>query len=202
MTVFLRMVLGMMLICIISTTACTEGGGANYHFSKGITGHEVLYMEDSFMAEEATMAWVKKNIPESVEKLEHMKAHDPEKYYETVQELTMTTGYLKEIKLFAPRMYKQLLRATALELTSYEIARGINAATDPKNRLEATRKLKQVLTEIFQIRQREGEREISRLLKEIEAMKKRIEYRRRNEAQIIDKRMKSLISPEYHDLEW
>ncbi|MCG8636842.1 MAG: hypothetical protein MI863_23625 [Desulfobacterales bacterium] len=114
----------------------------------------------------------------------------------------MTIEYLTEIKSFSPDMYNQLVLAETLEIKSLKIARDIASTASQEDRLAKSEELKRILTEIFQIRQRERELEINQLAKEIDEMKKRVENRNLHKDKIIDRRFNELINPEYRDLDW
>ena len=193
------MTLNMMLICVIFSTAYAKDRNC---FPENLARPDAVSADEGYMTESATMEWLKKNMPEAVEELAYMEKHNPSVFYDTLDDLSMTVEYLEDVKLHSQDMYEQLLRAETLEIKSYKIAREINSATDPKTRHGAEAELKRMLTEIFQIRQHESELEIKQLAKEIESMKKRLQFRRGNKDKIIDRRMKTLVSTESQDLEW
>ena len=193
----------MTLICIFSTPIFSkESIGSENGYPGDIIFSETGFAGGSLLSEADTVNWLKKNIPEAVEELKYMEKNDPEEYFLTIQDLSMTIEYLTEIKSFSPDMYNQLVLAETLEIKSLKIARDIASTASQEDRLAKSEELKRILTEIFQIRQRERELEINQLAKEIDEMKKRVENRNLHKDKIIDRRFNELINPEYRDLDW
>jgi len=102
-------------------------------------------------------------------------------------------SYLSEVRDSNQFLYQELMRERDMEARTHELAMGIRKAEKDAEREKLTSELRNVLTEIFELKQANRQHEIEQLSKQLTELKSRLDERESLKADIIDSRIKDLL---------
>lgn len=102
-------------------------------------------------------------------------------------------SYLSEVRDSNQFLYQELVREREMEARTHELAMRIRQAEKEADREKLTSELRNVLTDIFELKQDNRQHEIEQLSKQLTELKSRLEERESLKADIIDSRIKDLL---------
>lgn len=139
--------------------------------------------------------------PYRLKRLEGARERSPHEYMGILQESFFEMRRVQELQRTDPEAYESMKKERSLEMESFEIGEQIRATEDPAKRDELKAKLKPILAELFDLREKHKDQEIKRLEKELNRLKEQVERRRKNKDAIVERRLREL-SGEQLDDEW
>ncbi|MEW6041931.1 MAG: hypothetical protein AB1633_10450 [Elusimicrobiota bacterium] len=134
------------------------------------------------------------------ELLELKKKH-PAIYKKIIASEIKRQRLLSEMKETKPEIYNKLQKVQQLEKKTKELAKQYLATSQQERKAELKIEMRNILSELFDLREEKYNIEIKELEEEINRLKDRINKRKGNKEKIIDKRLESLTSEQEY-LEW
>jgi hypothetical protein len=138
--------------------------------------------------------------PRGLEDLRRARATEPERFRDMIGRAFDLMRRVERIKRENPQRYQALLRQRELEQQSFELARQIREG-EAKQKDVLKGKLKQVLADLFDLREEERDHEISEMTERLERMKETARQRREGKDAIVENRLKEITDENEH-LRW
>ena len=151
--------------------------------------------------EDEALRYMEKNRPEEFERLTRLKKRNPLMYQGILGRIIRGIHFLEDLKKEDPERYKRVVHIKELEQESRRLAEKYEEIDDPEEKETIKTDLKNLLSDIFDLRQKEREVEIERLRKELERLQEKIIRRRENKETIVNRRLKEMTG-EADYLQW
>jgi len=103
-------------------------------------------------------------------------------------------AYLGSLQNQNQRLYEELMRERDMEMRTHQLAQAIHQADTAEQRAEHEQELRQILTEIFELKQANREKEIVQLEKQLKELQSRLEDRESLKGDIIESRINDLLN--------
>ena len=161
---------------------------------------------DAANDEAKVMHFVRTQVPEAVPLLKELKekknADEPEAYPDALNAYQDLMNRYEELKNENAPDAEKLIKNKRLEVKAELLAREIKAGGDGKV-LDAKRaQLRDMLSEVFDLRIEEAQKELQRLEKEAAELRQNLGKRKQNKAKIVERRMNELTAVEGEEMEW
>jgi uncharacterized protein YicC (UPF0701 family) len=130
-----------------------------------------------------------------------IKGADPGRYNHGLLENYRIMMDLKALAKVDSEAYKDSLRAIQLEDESMKLSKQYRKASDDQEKGQITKKLKTVLSELFDLREKERSRRIKQLEQELARLKESLNNRKKNKDTIVQQRIDE-ITGKKENLEW
>jgi hypothetical protein len=92
------------------------------------------------------------------------------------------------------RLYEELVRERDMEMRTHQLAQAIQAATTEEAREQHQAELRDILTEIFELKQANRQKEIEQLEQQLKELQSRLEDREALKEDIIESRLNDLLN--------
>ena len=102
-------------------------------------------------------------------------------------------SYLSEVRDSNQFLYQELMREREMEARTHQLAMRIRQEEQEAGREKLTSELRNVLTEIFELKQENRQHEIEQLSQQLSKLTARLEEREALKADIIESRVKDLL---------
>jgi hypothetical protein len=145
-----------------------------------------------------------REIQQAARELKSIKEENLVKMQEKLkQELEMANLYNKErlLRIIDEKYHEDNAKMAELEEKCYEIAALHKESKDVEKQRRLETDLKSAITELFDLREAEREREMKQLETDLTQMKAKLAQRRANKTQIVQKRFEQLLGKK-DDLNW
>ena len=139
--------------------------------------------------------------PLEVKHLTKLKRINPEEYREILLHAWKEHQFLKRLKKEDPDKYQQVKQRQELERMSRKLAREYRQSDDEQHKKTIKSELRDIIDELFDLREAEKEEEIFRLEKELNKMKKIVKKRQANKKEILNKHLHKLLGIDEY-LDW
>lgn len=149
---------------------------------------------EGFFSEERVMEVIKKHDPVFAKKVAGMREATPAKYKVVMQLSGKLLGAVKMQQ--DENLEKDAVRALALEFESKELSLAYNKASEA-DRKGIKDKLKNVLSELFDLKSKGQELRVKHMEGEIGRLKKNLDKRKANKGKIVDQRLDQLTGEGY-----
>jgi flagellar capping protein FliD len=103
-------------------------------------------------------------------------------------------AYLGSLQNQNQRLYQELMREREMEMRTHQLAQAIHQTETADQRAAHERELRQVLTEIFELKQANREKEIEELDKQLKDLQSRLDDRESLKEDIIESRLNDLLN--------
>jgi len=103
-------------------------------------------------------------------------------------------AYLGSLQNQNQRLYQELMREREMEMRTHQLAQAIHQTETADQRAAHERELRQVLTEIFELKQANREKEIEQLDKQLKDLQSRLDDRESLKEDIIESRLNDLLN--------
>jgi hypothetical protein len=147
------------------------------------------------------LSFIQKNMPSTYQSLMEIKGADPGRYNHGLLENYRIMMDLKALAKVDSEAYKDSLRAIQLEDESMKLSKQYRKASDDQEKGQITKKLKTVLSELFDLREKERSRRIKQLEQELARLKESLNNRKKNKDTIVQQRIDE-ITGKKENLEW
>ncbi len=144
--------------------------------------------------EEAVLEHVKATYPEErYQKLLDLKDTRPAIYNRLLQKAYQEIEYLERLKERDPEMYEAMKEKRELEIQTKQLVDQYKNTENEAEKEKLKNQISELLNKIFDIRQKNREKEIERLEKRLAEAKENNEKRLQNKEEIIAERLKDLL---------
>ncbi len=147
------------------------------------------------------ISFIQKYMPSNYEMLREIKEADPGRYNQILLENYRIMTELKELAKIDTEAYKDSLKAIKLEDESIRLAKQYRKATGEDEKGQITKKLKTILNELFDLREKERARRIKQLEQELTRLKESLNSRKKNKDTIVQQRIDELTGKK-ENLQW
>lgn len=103
-------------------------------------------------------------------------------------------AYLGSIQNQNQRLYQELMREREMEMRTHQLAQAIHRAESDDEREAHEKELRDILTEIFELKQANREKEIDQLEQQLKELQSRLEDRESLKKDIIESRLNDLLN--------
>ncbi|MFN3966716.1 MAG: hypothetical protein ACK4JE_03340 [Endomicrobiia bacterium] len=159
---------------------------------------------------------IKQEEPGYYKDLMGLKENKPEIYRKLISDEIKKRKFLNELKKRNPQLWKNIIKANELEKKTKELAGLYKTATNFERKAELKSELRNLLSELFDLRQENYKTEINELenriahlkseekhkteIEELETrlkeLKSKIEERKQNKKKIVERQLENLIAGE------
>ena len=154
------------------------------------------------LTEPEIIAFVEQHMPHMLQRLNRLRAVEPDEYHEHLREIAHHIAGYREMQEVAPEIAKALLRSRQVEQECHALAERIHETDDERERGELTTRLRAMLEEVFDLRLKRPELQIRRMEREIEEIRAAIEKRKENREAIVERRLQEMVGREDDALGW
>ncbi|MEQ8186871.1 MAG: hypothetical protein ABRQ39_02775 [Candidatus Eremiobacterota bacterium] len=147
------------------------------------------------------LSFIQKYMPSNYETLGEIKEVDPGRYNQILLENYRIMTDLRELANIDGEAYKDSLKAIKLEDESIKLARKYRKAREEEEKGQISKKLKSILSELFDLREKERARRIKQLEQELARLKESLNNRKKNKDTIVQQRMDELTGKK-ENLQW
>ena len=147
------------------------------------------------------LSFIQKNMPSTYESLMEIKGADPGRYNHALLENYRIMTDLKHLAAADNEAYKDSLRAIQLEDESMKLSKQYRKTSGEQEKGQITKKLKTVLSELFDLREKERAKRIKQLEQELARLKESLNNRKKNKDTIVQQRIDELTGKK-ENLEW
>ena len=165
-------------------------------------GDEEHDEEEMELNEEQILVFIAKHLPHVRKKLASIKKKNPEEYEEHLWHLAEAIEHYNHLREEQPDRAAAHLAVLKLESECQGLAHTINTAEGKAQREALKKQLREKLSQTFDLRMKERERELSQLEAEVAEIKALLLKRSKNRDRIIDRRLQELTAGDDEDLEW
>lgn len=146
---------------------------------------------------EKAIAWLKENEPTRLERLGELKQQRPDEHERAMNQVAMEVRDLLAMKQNDPKRYERRMSQRKLDYRANELAEKIVGS---KQDTAAERKeLKDVLGQLFDLREEDREQELKRLEEELVRLKETMAKRRASKDKLVERRMEDMLG---EGMEW
>jgi len=146
-------------------------------------------------------AWLKDNEPETFRALMQIQSEGRrEEVMRIMSEAGSRMREMAELKQRDPKGYERMVELRRAERESMELAEQARRAP-PEEREAASKKLKENLSRLFDLREENRARELTELKRRVEALEKALVERKTSKERIVEKRRRELMG-EKVDEDW
>lgn len=150
---------------------------------------------------EKVVGWLEENEPETLEKLERLREHNPEAYYHFLRETFEKMMHMAEMQKRDPEGYKRMTEIRKLDRLVWELAEKHKHADSAEQKAEIAAKLEKTLSRMFDLKQAQHKAEIENLEKEVAKLKEIYDTNQQNKEAIIKERLRKLTGKN-HSFDW
>ena len=191
-------------LCLLQTaTFAIEEESSPYDIAQaplpGGPPHPPPVLSDKQKSE--VLSFIQKNMPSNYQSLMEIKGVDPGRYDHAILENYRIMMELKDLAKVDSEAYKDSLRAIQLEDESMKLSKQYRKASGEQEKGQITKKLKTVLSELFDLREKERARRIKQLEQELARLKESLNNRKKNKDTIVQQRIDELTGKK-ENLEW
>ena len=143
--------------------------------------------------EKEILEMIKKENPAEVEELMLLKKERPIEFKKILIQRQHELEWLEQLKETYPERYEQKKKGHSLERQSHQLAEKFRASNDEKEKAKIKNDLSDVLSELFDIREKDREEEMKQLNEKLEHLKSVLAERKKKKKEIVDRRLQELI---------
>jgi len=130
-----------------------------------------------------------------------LRKRHPQTYKKVILGEIKKLQFMTEMRESNPEVYKKLLKVTELENKVNDLAKLYSAAENNERKAELKNEIKNLLSELFELKEEKYNIELNELENQIKTLKSKISKRKENKEKIIGKRLENLMSSD-ETLEW
>ncbi len=144
-------------------------------------------------------SWLKDNEPETYRKLTELQASGRrEEAQQILGQAAPRMRELNELKQRDPKALEKMQELRHLERESMTQAEQARSAA-PEDREAASKKLKETLSKLFDLREESRQRELTELKRRVEALEKALGERKSGKDRIVERRRRELLGEKSED---
>ncbi|MCU0645040.1 MAG: hypothetical protein MUC94_12360 [bacterium] len=143
--------------------------------------------------EQEILERIKKENPEQAKELMFFKKEQPLRFKQFLIQRQHEFERLEELKERDPERFEQKKKEQFLEQQSRQLAEKFRASKDEKEKAKIKSDLSIVLSELFDLREKDREEEMKLLNEKLETLKSVLNERKQKKKEIIDRRLQELI---------
>lgn len=143
--------------------------------------------------EQEILEQIKKENPDEVKELMQIKKDRPIEYRKILIQRQYEFERLDELKERDPERYEQKRKEQSLEYRSFQLAEKFRESKDEKEKSKIKNDLSVVLSDLFDLREKDREEEIKHLNEKLENLKSVLAERKKKKKEIVDRRLQELI---------
>ncbi len=147
------------------------------------------------------ISFIQKYMPSNYETMREIKEADPGRYNQMLLENYRIMTEIKELAKIDTEAHKDSLKAVKLEDESIKLSKQYRKATGEDEKGQITKKLKTILNELFDLREKERTRRIKQLEQELTRLKESLNKRKKNKDTIVQQRLDELTGKK-ENLQW
>jgi len=144
------------------------------------------------------MNFLKQTQPSLYQKAVILRKSDPTKFNSLIRAAAPNFRRLEFMRKYDPKLFHYTLTDLQLTHRSYSLAWQLKKPLNPSKARQLRTKLRQVVTEQFNLRQKIRQHIINRLLKRVAALKSQLTQRSKNKHTIITDRIEQLTGKRLH----
>lgn len=148
-----------------------------------------------------TLEFIQEFSPDRAEHLKKLEKRSPAEYNDILMKAFRQMTELTELKKTNPDIYNEIIKRNKLESQSMDLSKQFRETEDAKKKEELKIQLQTTLAELFDLREKEKEREIKKLETQLNELKNMYQKRKENKATIIEDRLKELLG-EKEAMKW
>ena len=133
--------------------------------------------------------------------LEDLKAKSPNRYERKIQRLYREYVFLKRLEEEEPQRYKEAIDLRRQSARAEQLAGKYKKSGNEAERAQVLTELKQILNNVFDLREKERFAEIDRIRTRLERLQKEMKERRENKSEIVENHLNKIIGKD-HLYEW
>ncbi|MEW6555919.1 MAG: hypothetical protein AB1349_01020 [Elusimicrobiota bacterium] len=161
-----------------------------------------LYAQEvSVREEQQILEATKMEDPQLYSDLIKLQKKQPRVYRRLVSDELKKRKFLDELKKTKPEIYEKIVRINSLEKKTRDLVQLYKAADSNERKAELKLDLKNVLTELFELKQDRYRIELQSLENQIKEINTKLEKRTQNKEKIINRRLEELLISE-EELDW
>ena len=143
--------------------------------------------------EQEILEKIKKENPNELEKLMQLKKDRPIEFRKILIQRQHEFERLEDLKERDPERYEQKKKEQFLEQQSRQFAEKFRTSNDEKEKTKIKNDLLVVLSELFDLREKDREEEIKLLNEKLEQLKLVLAERKKKKKEIVDRRLQEMI---------
>lgn len=148
-----------------------------------------------------TLEFIQEFSPDRAEHLKKLEKRSPAEYNDILTKAYRQMTELTELKKTNPDIYADIIKRNKLESQSMDLAKQFRETEDTQKKEELKTQLQTMLAELFDLREKEKEREIKKLETQLNELKNMYQKRKENKTTIIEDRLKELLG-EKEAMKW
>ena len=133
--------------------------------------------------------------------LENLKNENPDRYGRKIQRLYREYVFLKRLEEEEPQRYQEAIDLRKLSARADKLAEKYKKSDNDTERKQLKTDLKQILTNVFDLREKERFAEIDRIRTRLERLQTEMKERRENKNEIVENHLNKIIGKD-HLYEW
>jgi hypothetical protein len=155
--------------------------------------HMIYEKDITAEQEKEILEKIKKENPDEVEELMLLKKERPIEFRKILIQRQYELERLEELKERDPGRYEQKIKEHSLERQSRQLTEKFRENNDEKEKARIKNDLSVVLSELFDLREKDREEEIKHLNQKLEHLKSVLAERKKKKKEIVDRRLQELI---------
>jgi len=147
------------------------------------------------------LAWLRTEEPEEFRRLMDLRERDSALFAEVMQDRLREWQHLRRLKRNDPELAEKLKRERDMDREAIGLGEAYRNAETGEEKEEIRAALKQLLSELFDLRESHRKARVREVEKELEELRRVLKERRENKESIIQKRLEQLTGENAH-LNW
>jgi len=136
---------------------------------------------------------IKKENPEEAKELMIIKKEKPIEFKKILIQRQHEIKQLAQLKESDPERYEQKKKQHSLERQSRQLAEKFHTSDNEKEKTKIKNDLADILSELFDLREKDREEEMKQLTQKLEHLKSVLAERKKKKKEIVDRRLQELI---------
>ncbi|MFQ5864558.1 MAG: hypothetical protein ACE5IW_04940 [bacterium] len=143
--------------------------------------------------EREALAFLEELAPFRLKHIRRLKQHRPEQYHRVLVEVLERQRMLLDLEIDDPERAELIKKQIQLENRTEELAHTFRMSEDETEKAQLEKDLRSALSELFDLRELEKQREIERLEKQLKELKNMVKKRKDHRGEIIQKRLDQML---------
>jgi len=154
----------------------------------------MMYEKDiSPEQEKELLETIKKENPEEVKELMLLKKENPIEFRKILIQRQYEIQRLSELKERDPERYEYKKKQQALERQSRQLVKKYRIGKDEKAKAKIKKELSSVLSQLFDLREKDREEEIKHLTEKLDHLKSVLAERKKKKQEIVERRVQEML---------
>lgn len=170
-------------------------------FSQKVDQPEEIPEKISIKDEQEVLDTIKLESPAQYKDLVELKKKHPKIYKRLIRNEFKRYKRLMDLRKTKPELFEKIIKIGQLERKTRDLARQYKETDSAERKAELKAELKNLLLELFELRQERYKAELMELEKQIKELSSKIKKRSENKEKIVERRLQNLLTTE-EELEW